>query len=141
MRVVIEELTKQESAPTQPVRAVQQPMPASVTLVHDDPTFLWQAAAALSEAGHEVDVFADPISALNEIEVATVTIFITRVTFFPGKPNGVSMASLLLTKYPGMKVIFVDQSGWKAHTVGIGEFIPQPFDVTKMVEIVNRISS
>jgi DNA-binding NtrC family response regulator len=40
-------------------------VPGHVILVHDDPSFIEEAAAALRTAGHDVATFIEPMEALN----------------------------------------------------------------------------
>ena len=43
-------------------------VPGHVILVHDDPSFIEEAAAALRTAGHDVATFIEPMEALNALE-------------------------------------------------------------------------
>ena len=115
-------------------------MSARVAVIHNDPVFLEAATAALRDAGHDVVAFADPIVALEAIEEdEQLEALITRVTFPEGKPNGVSLALMARTKRPGLKVVFAAQAQWEEHTEGIGELIPHPVDLPKLVETVTRL--
>lgn len=112
-------------------------MPASVVIVHDHPEFSEEATAALRSAGHDVVAFADPFKALEAIEAAhRLRVLVTRVTFPEGKPNGVSLALVARTKRPGLKVVFAANAQWEEHTEGIGELVPHPVDLPKLVETV-----
>jgi hypothetical protein len=86
-------------------------MPASVLIVHDDPVFLDTAAAAL----------------------------VTRVTFREGTPNGVSLALVAKAKRPYLNVVFAAKAERQMFTEGIGELIPHPVDLTKLVARVTRL--
>jgi DNA-binding NtrC family response regulator len=115
-------------------------MPASVVIVHDDPVFLDTAAAALRNAGHEVATFDDPMTALSELEAATsVEVLVTRVTFPAGTPNGVSLALVAKAKRPYLNVVFAAKAERQTLTEGIGELIPHPVDLTKLVARVTRL--
>lgn len=114
-------------------------MPASVALVHDDPSFVASALTALEGAGVSVAAFSDPMVAINEIERAqSFDTLITRVTFPAGKPNGVSLALVLRNRCPKLNVIFVARSENEPHTDDIGTFIPHPVDLQKLVDAVRR---
>ena len=114
-------------------------MSACIAIVHDEPTFLDQAAAALRRAAFEVVAFADPMVALDRIEAGQcIDVVVTRVTFPEGKPNGVSLALVLRTKYSGLKVVFAARAEQIEHTEGIGELVPHPVDLEKLVEAVER---
>ena len=56
-------------------------MPATVIMVHDDPKFVEEAAAALRSAGHQIATFADPNEALSALEDTAFKILVTRVWF------------------------------------------------------------
>ena len=45
-------------------------VPGHVILVHDDPSFIEEAAAALRTTGHDVATFIEPMEALNALEAA-----------------------------------------------------------------------
>jgi len=82
-------------------------VPGHVILVHDDPRFIEEAAAALRTAGYDVATFIEPMEALNALEAAQrFEILITRVRFAPGKPNGVSLAQMAQAKQSTIKVLF-----------------------------------
>jgi DNA-binding NarL/FixJ family response regulator len=87
-----------------------------------------------------VDVFADSLVALNEIEAAhRIEVLVTRVSFRSGMPNGVSLALVLRVKYPSLKVIFTAREEREVFTKGVGEFLPHPVDFAKLVEAVERL--
>jgi len=82
-------------------------MPANIVLVHDDPRFAEEAAAAVRLAGHDVMIFQDPMTALDELESAPhFDVLITRARVPAGRPNGVALAQMAKMKQPGIKVLF-----------------------------------
>ena len=112
-------------------------MPRSVTLVHDDPTFVASARSTLEHAGFSVTVFPDPMVALNKIEsLQAFHTLITRMDFPHRKSNGLSLALVLRTKFPDLNVIFVGRERYRKHTEGVGIFIPHPVDLRKLVDAV-----
>ena len=116
-------------------------MPAPVVIVHDHPIFLKAATSALRACGHDVVAFSDPFVALEAIEATKkIEVLITRVTFPSGKPNGVSLALMARTRRSGLKIVFTAQAGHKKHTDGIGELLPHPIDMSKLVETVTRLA-
>jgi DNA-binding NtrC family response regulator len=114
-------------------------MSANIAIVYDEPAFLARAATALRHAGFNSVVFADPIEALNGIEAdQRIDALVTRVTFPVGMPHGISLALMLRTKYPTLRVVFVARSERREYTEGIGELVPHPVDLEKLVEAVKR---
>jgi DNA-binding response OmpR family regulator len=111
-------------------------MPASIVLVHDDADFREAAVAALRAAGYDVAAYNSSLAAFDALE-ATVELLITRVSFPPGSPPGVSLASVGRRKIPGLKVLFVAWPENREHTVGIGEFMAAPVSIP---ELVGRVS-
>jgi hypothetical protein len=79
------------------------------------------------------------MTALNEINAAGhFEVLITRVSFPEGKPNGASLALMLRTQYLRLKTIFAARAEWQTHLEGIGELIPHPVDLPKLVQTVTR---
>jgi DNA-binding NtrC family response regulator len=112
---------------------------ANVVIVHDEPAFVDQAAAALQHAGFSAVAFADPMVALDRIGSGQpIDVLVTRVTFPQGKPNGLSLALVLRVKHPLLKVVFAARTGQIEHTEGVGELVPHPVDLEKLVEAVER---
>jgi DNA-binding NtrC family response regulator len=112
---------------------------AHIVIVHDEPAFLDRAAAALRHPGFNVAAFAEPIEALDGIAAGQpIDALVTRVTFPKGKPHGVSLALMLRTKFPHLKVVFAARAERVGHTEGIGELVPHPVDLEKLVEAVQR---
>ena len=117
-------------------------VPGHVILVHDDPSFIEEAAAALRTAGHDVATFMEPMEALNALEAAQrFKILITRVRFAPGKPNGVSLAQMAQAKQSGIKVLFTVAPENIEYTEGIGEFVAAPIDIPQLVTMVTKLVS
>jgi DNA-binding NtrC family response regulator len=116
-------------------------MPANIILVHDDPKFVEEAAAALVRAGHQVATFQDPHEGLNALETAErFDILITRVRFPPGRPNGVSLAQMAQMRQPRIKVLFTVAPENIEYTEGIGEFVAAPIDIPELVATVARLA-
>jgi len=108
----------------------------SVAVVHDDPEFLVAAAAALRAAGCQVTTYTGSMAALNGIEAAgDVDVLVTRITFPPRAPNGVSLALVLRAKFPKLKIVFTDGI-LKRHVAGIGEQFSHPVDLGKLARAV-----
>jgi DNA-binding response OmpR family regulator len=111
-------------------------MPARILLVHDDAEFREPALAALRAAGYDVTAYAASLPAFDALE-APVELLITRVSFPPGSPPGVSLASVGRRKIPSLKVLFVARPENREHTVEIGEFMAAPVSIP---ELVDRVS-
>ena len=67
------------------------------------------------------------------------SILITRITYRPGKPNGVALARMIRVKRPGMKIIFLARPENEAHTEGLGVFLRSPLDEDALVATVGRL--
>jgi DNA-binding NtrC family response regulator len=116
-------------------------MPANIILVHDDPEFIDEAAAALRLAGHKVVAFQEPMEALSALETAQFAILITRARFPVGQPNGVAMAQMARMKQPWIKVVFTIAAENLEHTEGIGEAVIAPIDIAELVATVGKLAS
>jgi len=113
-----------------------------IALAHDDRLFREHTSDCLRKAGYEVTTFSDPVVTINTIEACQLFhTLITQVTFPPGKPNGISLALLLLPKNPGLRVIFVGSPECEPQTKGIGLFIAQPLSISRLLEAVQSLSS
>src|SRR5215468_11982485 len=111
-------------------------MPANIIMVHDDPGFVEEAAAALRFAGNDIVTFADPNEALTALENRPFEILITRVRFPPGRPNGVALARMAPLKRPGIEVVFTVAAENIEYTEGLGEFVAAPIDIPELVAMV-----
>jgi hypothetical protein len=63
---------------------------------------------------------------------------VTRVTFPEGKPHGVSLALVLRAKYLRLKAGFTARAERIEHTEGLGELVPHPVDLARLVRAVER---
>jgi DNA-binding NtrC family response regulator len=115
-------------------------MPANVIIVHNDPNFIKEAAAALARAGHVVTTFGDSNEALTALENQRFDILITRVRFPPGRPNGVALALMAGLKRPGIKVLFTVAPENIEYTEGLGECLAAPIDSSELVAMVTKLS-
>jgi len=115
-------------------------MPATVIMVHDDPSFVEEAATALRSAGHDIVTFADPTQALTALENRPFEILVTRVRFPAGQPNGVALARMARLKRPGIEVLFTVAAENIEYTEGLGEFVAAPIDIRELVAMVNKLA-
>lgn len=115
-------------------------MPAQIVLVHDDKSFLEEVAAAFAALGHDIAAFERSITALSALEAAErADVLITRLSFPPGNPNGVSLARIARLRRPGIKVFFAGPEQMREYTEGVGEFLPSPISASELVETVTRL--
>src|SRR5690349_20405247 len=105
-------------------------MPAPVVVVHNDVEFRAKTTAAFREAAIEVEAFAGPLLALTAEERAQrAKILITRIDFPAGQPNGVSLALVMRSKNPVLKVIFATRQVFSHLALGIGEVLQGPVEL------------
>lgn len=115
-------------------------MPARIVVVHDDPGFIENTAAALRAAGHDVAAYLNSLAALEALEAAQrVEVLITRVAFPEGQPNGVSLARMARVKKRGVKILFAADTRNRPYTEGIGEFLPAPANAAEIVLLVETM--
>jgi DNA-binding NtrC family response regulator len=116
-------------------------MSATVVIADHNHVDLEAAATAIRDAGYDVATFDDSMAALIAVEQAeTVRVLVTRLNFPQGKPNGLSIASMLWAKRPSLKVIFIARADMAEFTGGIGELLTRPVDLPKLVEAVRRLA-
>ena len=83
-------------------------MPARIVVVHDGANFVEELAERLRAEGHEVATFPDPIAAWDALEAAQSSeVLVTRVTFPPGRSNGMALALMARNKRREIKVVFL----------------------------------
>jgi DNA-binding response OmpR family regulator len=83
-------------------------MPARIVVVHDAITFVEELAEGLRAEGHEVATFPDPIAAWDALEAAQKSeVLVTRVTFPPGRSNGMALALMARNQRREIKVLFL----------------------------------
>jgi len=112
-------------------------MAKTVAIVHDEAEFQALAAAALRAARCQVVAYPNPRAMLDEFgDARIIDILVTRVSFAPGMPNGISLALTLRRKCPLLKVVFAARAEWERQTAGIGKLIPHPVSMARLVEAV-----
>jgi DNA-binding NtrC family response regulator len=115
-------------------------MPARIVVAHDDAEFVGNTVVALQDAGYDVAVFADSMSALAALEAAQrVEVLITRVLFPAGQPNGVSLGLMARFKRPRIKVLFVALPETLEHTEGVGELLAVGVTASEIVGMVGKM--
>ena len=115
-------------------------MPARIVVVHDDKTFLDEVSAAFAEIGYDIVAFERSMTALTALGAAHhADILITRLSFPPGNPNGLSLARMARNRRPAITVLFFGPARLLEHTDGVGEFLPAPITVPEIVETVTKL--
>jgi len=114
-------------------------MPARIVVVHDGPC-LERVISGLSQRGHDVRGYSDPLAALNALEDARrVEVLLTRLHFGPGKSNGVALALMARLKRPGVKVVFLEKPDDPELTAGLGEVAEGPVDAASLTGLVDKL--
>lgn len=115
-------------------------MPGQIILVHNILDFANEAASALRDVGYEVAVFADPMQALDALDVAKATkLLITRVNYPSGKPNGVALALMARNRCPDIRVVFTARADMEPYTQGIGQLLSMPVSIAELAAVVARL--
>ena len=118
-------------------------MPARIIIVHDEPAFIEALSTALISHGLDVAAFSDPLKALDALDAArTVELVITRITFAPGKSNGLALARIIrFGRLPRRrpKVLFVASPELQAEAEGLGEFLPKMASIQDTANAVVRL--
>jgi DNA-binding NtrC family response regulator len=115
-------------------------MPASIVVVHDDPSFLDDTVRALRRVGYDAAGFLQSMAALDALEAAErVEVLVTRVTFPDGTPHGIALARMARRKRPCIKVLFIIRPEWISHTEGLGAALLIPVTADDVVAKVGAI--
>jgi DNA-binding response OmpR family regulator len=115
-------------------------MAIRIVVIHDEYKFFEQVPTALRRAGYSVAAFADPSSALDDLKIVRhAELLITRVDFGPRILNGITMAVIVRTVYPEIKVMFTARPEFTLRALQLGEFMALPVDVPVLVEAVKRL--
>jgi DNA-binding NtrC family response regulator len=115
-------------------------MPATIVIVHDNPTFRDPLVASLKASGHDVAAFIDVTAAWDALAAAErIEILVTRVDFGPGKPHGVALARSARMRRPTIRVLIVARPEYAEDAAGVGLFLPYPIAVPTVAETVERM--
>lgn len=100
-------------------------VPSEIILAHTDAIFLATTSSAIATLGRKVAVFDNSMAALMALEAdGLARLLITGVSFPPGQPNGVSLATVAARHRPGLRVLFVCDTGDREYTDPVGSFLP-----------------
>jgi hypothetical protein len=110
-------------------------MTARIVMVLDRPEALAERIAALEVAGYPTLAFAEPISALIEIERnSAIELLVTKPRFGPGVQNGVSLALTARLRRPDLKILFVGREEFRNFAADLGEYLLYPTSPTAIAD-------
>jgi len=114
---------------------------SEIWVVDDDPALRWVMDKALSEAGHEVRMFASAEEARQALTGSAPAVLVSDVRL-PGE-SGFDLLNLLHREHPRLPVIVVTahadlESAVTAYQGGAFEYLPKPFDVDELAALVQR---
>jgi CheY-like chemotaxis protein len=99
-------------------------------------------AIALQQAGCRVTALTNSLDAVNALDAApSPDLLITRIQFPDGQPHGIALARMAWVKWGDIKVIITGRPEFADHAEGVGTFLPNPVDVTQLVEIATQLLS
>ncbi|WP_305907019.1 nitrogen regulation protein NR(I) [Methylomarinum sp. Ch1-1] len=116
-------------------------MPNRVWIVDDDKSIRWVLEKALQKASIETQSFANASNLLNELKESLPDVLITDIRM-PGM-DGLELLKNIQNRYPELPVIVMTahsdlESAVSAFHGGAFEYLPKPFDINEVVEIVQR---
>ena len=112
-----------------------------IWIVDDDKSIRWVLERTLQQAGFSTRVFINAETALAALREKTPTILMTDIRM-PGM-DGLSLLTEIQAHYPELPVILMTahadlDSAVKSYQGGAFEYLPKPFDLDEVVELVNR---
>jgi two-component system nitrogen regulation response regulator GlnG len=112
-----------------------------IWVVDDDPALRWVMDKALSDAGHEVRLFASAEEAQQALTSAAPAVLVSDVRL-PGA-SGFDLLKTVRRDHPKLPVIVVTahadlDSAVTAYQGGAFEYLPKPFDVDELAALVQR---
>ncbi|WP_031433625.1 nitrogen regulation protein NR(I) [Methylomarinum vadi] len=116
-------------------------IPDKVWIVDDDKSIRWVLEKALQKAAIETQSFANASNLLAELEKGLPDVLITDIRM-PGM-DGLELLQNIQNRYPSLPVIVMTahsdlDSAVSAFHGGAFEYLPKPFDINEVVEIVQR---
>ena len=117
-------------------------MPAAVVVVHDEADTCEAILRALSEAGFDAVGFTNPIGALDAVEKdGELRVLVTRMSFGPGKLNGLALFRMLEHKRParsGLRAVFIGRADYRQDAEQDGAFLLRGAKPYVVVEAVRK---
>ncbi|HEY1774491.1 MAG TPA: nitrogen regulation protein NR(I) [Gammaproteobacteria bacterium] len=112
-----------------------------IWVVDDDPALRWVMDKALTDAGHEVRLFASAEEAQQALTGAVPAVLVSDVRL-PGA-SGFDLLKSVRRDHPKLPVIVVTahadlESAVTAYQGGAFEYLPKPFDVDELAALVQR---
>ncbi|KAF3981755.1 MAG: nitrogen regulation protein NR(I) [Methylococcales symbiont of Hymedesmia sp. n. MRB-2018] len=112
-----------------------------VWIVDDDKSIRWVIEKALNKAAINTQSFADAYSLLEALENNVPTTLITDIRM-PGV-NGLELLSKVQYNHPDLPIIVMTahsdlDSAVSAFNAGAFEYLPKPFDINEVIEVVQR---
>lgn len=119
-------------------------IPDKAWIVDDDKSIRWVLERALQKASINTQSFADASNLLVALNESTPDVLITDIRM-PGM-NGFELLQNVQHQYPKLPVIIMTahsdlESAVSAFHGGAFEYLPKPFDINEVVEIVQRACS
>jgi CheY-like chemotaxis protein len=114
-------------------------VPSSILVVEDEVLIRAFLADALREAGFSVIEAAHAEEALSYIRTAGPVDLVLSDIQMPGSLNGLQMARQLRVQFPALPIILTSGNFDPRNAEGLGRFIPKPYDVRTVVEIVSEL--
>ena len=114
---------------------------AKVWVVDDDSSIRWVLERALSQAGIDIESFADGDQLLSRMKTELPDVIISDIRM-PGT-GGLQLLSILSEQHPALPVIITTahsdlDSAVASYQRGAFEYLPKPFDLDDVVAITER---
>jgi two-component system, cell cycle sensor histidine kinase and response regulator CckA len=124
--------------------SVRQIQPPLVYVVDDEPMLLELARLVLAPYGYELHVFRNPVEALECFQAAQPKPELVVTDYAMSEMNGIRLMQAFRKTCPNQKVLLV--SGTVGREIcqevnpGPDGFLAKPFDINKLVNLVNKLT-
>jgi len=117
-------------------------MCAKIVVLNKEPAFLHTALNALTEAGHYVSSFSDPMVALDAMAgPLAVDLLVVGGAFGAKKPHGLSVALVTRSWFPRIKILFTVGADLAGPASDLGEVIPAGAGARELLAAVHTMLS